>query len=482
MAGMIIPTIGGAAVAGAITYLLHEPDGSTIRFRTLREVRQALARQTWTTMGKDPTVTKQLPSKGGTGTVEKKLTQKEYDLLTGSRPSRGRGPGRPSSRRAQLPPIGNREPPRPQRTRLESTLKHLEHDMHASMPAALAEVVSQSNPRFVSTRRKNAICVEHTEFLGSGTTSGSVNFESNSFTINPQNSNTFAWLSGIASNFEKYYFRWIKVRYIPRTGTTTEGTVLIAPEYDVNDPAPSSEAALFSMVGAREAPPYTGFTVDMPASSLHSKGPLYCRGHVRAADNRLSDAAEVYVATVGMTGATEVGRCVISYCCELIDPHEEEPSTALVPSQAIVSYTYYASQALTATAITMPLAPLPISAPYPATGVTPTGELTLPSGCWHTSLLVDWTSADVAGQCGFSLEPKFTGTWAGGVANGDYTGETWGTAAVADPGGAAGGGILINPVNASDGDGTWNQIRVHAKANTAITLTNLYIHLVIWPA
>lgn len=63
----------------------------------------------------------------------------------------------------------------------------------------------------------------------------------NTFALNPGLSTTFPWLSTQAVGWEQYKFNKLKFCYYTRTGTSTPGSILMVPDYDAADAAPTTE-------------------------------------------------------------------------------------------------------------------------------------------------------------------------------------------------------------------------------------------------
>lgn len=96
----------------------------------------------------------------------------------------------------------------------------------------------------VTKLEKGEMRIVHSEYIGdlisSGTT-GTTNFVSQSYGINPGNSGTFPWLSSTAINFQDYKFKKLVFEYRPlvseSTATTAAtltsmGAVIMATQYD----------------------------------------------------------------------------------------------------------------------------------------------------------------------------------------------------------------------------------------------------------
>ena len=100
-----------------------------------------------------------------------------------------------------------------------------------------------SNPRVVM-REKGQITICHSEYIGelvSSNVTGSSNFVSQAYGLNPGNPGTFPWLSGIAINFQDYKFHKLVFEYRPLISESTStssatltsmGSIIMATQYD----------------------------------------------------------------------------------------------------------------------------------------------------------------------------------------------------------------------------------------------------------
>lgn len=59
----------------------------------------------------------------------------------------------------------------------------------------------------------------------------------------------FSWLSGVASNWAKWKWNYLRFTYIPSASTSTQGTIALGALYDVLDAQPTSLAQTSSMAG-----------------------------------------------------------------------------------------------------------------------------------------------------------------------------------------------------------------------------------------
>jgi hypothetical protein len=178
-----------------------------------------------------------------------------------------------------------------------------------------------------------SIVVRHKEFLcdvvsGSGTpTSFNVG---DRFYLNPGLTNSFPWLSTIASQFQEYTWRGIVFHYVPTSGNsvastnTALGTVMLHTDYRVTAPMPVSKVELLNEYFACDARPSESFCHPIECDPKENPYNVqYVRtGDVPAGEDPKSyDLGVVNVATQGFPGAaTTAGELWVTYEVELRKP------------------------------------------------------------------------------------------------------------------------------------------------------------------
>ena len=108
------------------------------------------------------------------------------------------------------------------------------------------------------------ITIRHKEFLAS--IKGSQLFEVQRFFIlQPGDTNTFPWASGIAARFQQYRIKGMVFHYVPTSGYAVSGTnpaigaVMIQTSYRANDSPPASKTEMLNEYWASEASPADSF-------------------------------------------------------------------------------------------------------------------------------------------------------------------------------------------------------------------------------
>jgi len=134
---------------------------------------------------------------------------------------------------------------------------------------------------------------------------------------------TFPWLSNEAAGWEKYRFNSMKFCYYTRTGTSTPGSFMMAPDYDAADQAPLSEVAASAYDDTVEDAPWKDSCCVLPGSKLMGDmKERYVRGGQLAAnlDIKTYDCGNLFACTVDGT-AVIWGKLWVEYDVTLITPH-----------------------------------------------------------------------------------------------------------------------------------------------------------------
>lgn len=199
----------------------------------------------------------------------------------------------------------------------------------ASVAAAYSTPVNGRNP--VIKANRDSCNIKHKEFIGNIT--GSVAFAIQQFlSVNPGLSATFPWLSVMAQAWEEYRFRSLRFVYKTRTGSTTIGSIIMAPDYDSSDAQPLSEQVLTTYAQVVEDAPWKDITCVLKTSN---ENPLGRRHFIRTGalaanlDIKTYDIANFVVATVDASGAVPFGKLWVEYDVDFFIP--QLPPTGLNP-------------------------------------------------------------------------------------------------------------------------------------------------------
>lgn len=175
--------------------------------------------------------------------------------------------------------------------------------------------------------------------------SGSTTFSAARYQINPGLS-LFTWLSGRANGYEKYRFKKLMFYYIAAEAVvTTPGKVYLGIDYDPDDAAPSTLAALSSYESLCSLATYETGSVKVDVARAQA-AKLKVRCGSRAGSKLLYDVCSLIVASDKQTGTSAIGEIWVEYDLELISP-QTEPSTQLPVATAV--YNVSSSQVFTTT-------------------------------------------------------------------------------------------------------------------------------------
>jgi len=146
--------------------------------------------------------------------------------------------------------------------------------------------------------------------------------------LNPGDGQTFPWLNGVATRFEKYKFHSLRFSYEPTCSTFENGGVAICPIYDPNDPVPSDRMTLMNAQGVKRGPVWEKLSLSIPSSAMRPNDTMYVREYhselIDPAEQRTTDLG--YVAIV-LTDTNPIddpirnfGDVFVEYTVDLLSP------------------------------------------------------------------------------------------------------------------------------------------------------------------
>lgn len=196
-------------------------------------------------------------------------------------------------------------------------------------PAAISRTMVTTAPTF--TRKSNAIVIKHSEFFEPvGTPVGTAGtFYVDTFAINPGNTSVFPWLSTQAFGWERYRFRKLHFRYVPRVGTSQAGSLILSPDYDSDDSPPLNELIASSYMDATSCVPWQETVMRCNTEAmLGGMKSKYVRIGALKKNNdiKMYDACNLFVCRDSANStAVTWGKLWVDYEIELITPHTIPP-------------------------------------------------------------------------------------------------------------------------------------------------------------
>ncbi len=192
-------------------------------------------------------------------------------------------------------------------------------------PAQAAAVAYSTKNRTknaeISYSKDGRVChIKHRERFA--TILGSTGFATNSFVINPGQSATFPWLSGIANRFESYSFEELRFEFKTKTATTALGDVILAVDYDATDAAPTDSIQAEAYDESASGAPWQNVTHVCKKVNLKKLPMFYVRGDSQPAntDLKMSDMGNLFVCTENQASAALVGYMYVSYSVRFFTP------------------------------------------------------------------------------------------------------------------------------------------------------------------
>lgn len=174
-----------------------------------------------------------------------------------------------------------------------------------------------------------SVVVRHREYITP--IKGSINFSpARFFPLQPGDSTTFPWLSGLAVKYQQYRIRGMVFHYVPTSGYAVSGTnpalgsVMIQTTYRASDSPPTSKVEMLNEYWASEASPADPFCHPIECSPKENPFNVhYVRSAPIADQNSLPlyDLGKTFVATQGMqTDGAIVGDLWVTYEIEFSKP------------------------------------------------------------------------------------------------------------------------------------------------------------------
>lgn len=162
--------------------------------------------------------------------------------------------------------------------------------------------------------------VNHVEFVSD--ISGSIGFVVQSLPINPGQPLLFPWLSQIAARYEKYRFRSLKFLFQTEKSSATDGTVVIAVDYDAEDELPTTKTQLLNNEDKERGAPWQKFAMSCSQHNLRNTLAKFVRpGAVPSGvDVKTYDIGNLLIGTNGMADNSSVGELYVEYDVDLETP------------------------------------------------------------------------------------------------------------------------------------------------------------------
>jgi len=177
-------------------------------------------------------------------------------------------------------------------------------------PVAISNRIATSKPMIVSGNRECR--VRHTEYVGE--IFGSVNYNVSTYIIQPGLGALFPWLSQMATLYESYMVDKLHFHFRTEKSTSTNGVVMMAVDYDVQDSAPPSKQQLMAYNNAVRTQPWADASYISQSNDFNKVRQRFIRsGLVANADYKTFDVGNLFVATQGCADTSALGELYVTY-------------------------------------------------------------------------------------------------------------------------------------------------------------------------
>lgn len=176
--------------------------------------------------------------------------------------------------------------------------------------------------------------IRHREFLAD--ISGSVAFAVTSFSINPGLTSTFPWCAKYpARGYESYLADNIRFCYESEKSSNTDGSVMLAVDFDASDAAPPNKTQLMAYHNAVRSNVWLECCYEASKADLQKFGvQRYVRSGAvpSGTDIKTYDVGTLFIATQGCVDTSKIGELYIEYDVQLHTPQLDFSDSASADS------------------------------------------------------------------------------------------------------------------------------------------------------
>jgi len=200
------------------------------------------------------------------------------------------------------------------------------------VPVSYGSVSQRSTPKI--QQKGTEVIIHHREFLTTINRSTSAFAVQNTFVLNPSNSTTFPWASPIASRYESYVFEKIELEFLTESPTSQGGFLLMAVDYNNDDPAPTTKQQALQYESVKSGPVWQNMKVNLMKKDLQKRKSYLCNNGIGVVPTEIGlyNTGNLFICAGGNSDANVAGDLFIDYTIRFMTP---EFNT--LPGQAILS-------------------------------------------------------------------------------------------------------------------------------------------------
>jgi len=196
----------------------------------------------------------------------------------------------------------------------------------------IGAAVAYNRTNAFSTYRSNLpspVCAS--EFIGP--VMATTDFSVTKYVIQPGISDTFPYLAQEAKRWQQYRFRKLRFRFETQTMTGNSGVIILSPEYNPAEAAPTTERDACNTKDAIEGVVWKELVCEIDVAAMF---PMGGRKQVRTAgisgDQNIYDCGNLNVCSKGTPIPGEVGKLWVDYECDFWVPQTRSLTVASAPS------------------------------------------------------------------------------------------------------------------------------------------------------
>jgi hypothetical protein len=162
--------------------------------------------------------------------------------------------------------------------------------------------------------------------------------------LNPGLATTFPWLAPQAAQWEQYCCKRLVAQYIPFAPTSTQGDVIMSPEYDASDTVPTTEAQAANVQGSLTDACWKQLNMTLDPTAMMGIGPRkFVRSANVAGDPKTFDVGRLFICTNNGANTNAIGKVFLDYEFEFYIPQNSPESYTAARSLSL--YSLHADQA-----------------------------------------------------------------------------------------------------------------------------------------
>jgi hypothetical protein len=192
--------------------------------------------------------------------------------------------------------------------------------LKTTVPSAYGQVDSIAFPEMQYDQKGN-VRIKHREYVGDVFSDTNVYSELLTLLANPTVASTFPWLAGVARNFDKFCLEKFCVHYVTQSPTSSAGSLMIIPIYDIDSDAPTTKAQALTFQDSVRSPAWQECCALLPKDRLCNYKDYFTE--IDPSDQKLSIPAKILIASSGASDSSPItGEIWVEYDIKLSCPSQ----------------------------------------------------------------------------------------------------------------------------------------------------------------